>query len=248
MRLIKRKPGTPWCANCQFRCGRGFVDFTPGEAVFMETFKRSHGYAFAGEHLIEQHSRCKRLLTLYSGLAARYRTLSCGKRQLVNIVVPGDLVGLESSLCSTSEHSIEALVDVTFCVFDPARIEELLSSSLGSRVAWSQALDERRVEARMAVIAACDGRRALASFMLDLYKRLERRRLASGGRFFLPLSRQQIGEALGLTSVHVGRILGEFQASGLMRLDGGKLHVPDLARLSEVASLDTDPAEEAPLI
>lgn len=246
---IKHRPSAPWCGECPLRQCSEFVDFSGPDLAFMERFKVDHSHAWAGEVVYEQGSPVKRLFTLFSGWAARFRTLHSGERQLLAILLPGDLVGLETVLTSAPRHSIEALTDINFCVFDPDRIDELLAvPSLSKRIAWYLLLDRRHAERRMAAIGACDARRSLADFAYDLYVRLEQRALVKGPSFFLPMTHRQLASALGLTPVHVYRTLRGLEQEGLLTLEDGRLTIHDLDRLRDAACMSGVEHERRPLI
>lgn len=215
----------------------------------MDGFKIEHGYTWAGGIVYEQGKSTKRLFTLFSGWAARFRTLHSGERQLLAILLPGDLIGLETVLTSASHHSIEALTDITFCVFDHHRIDEFLAiPGLARRLAWYLVLDRRHAERRMAAIGACDARRSMADLAYDVYLRLERRALIKGPSFHLPMSQQQLASALGLTTVHVYRTLRGLAQEGILTLRDGQLTIHDLNRLCDAACMTGMEPERRPLI
>lgn len=245
----KHRLTAPWCFSCPLRTCADFEEFSEAELAFMANFKVEHGRAWAGEVIYQQGAARPRLFTLFSGWAARFRTLHSGERQLLAFVLPGDFVGLETVLAQSPHHSIEALTDITFCGFDPDRLNELMSRpDMAARVAWYQVLDQRHVERRMTAIGACDGRRAMADLMLDLYLRLGRRALLRGLSFSLPVTHQQLGDALGLTTVHVHRTLRGMRQEGILTLKDRRLIIHDLDRLREAACITNEESRARPLL
>jgi CRP-like cAMP-binding protein len=101
-----------WCDRCALRAGHGFIDFAERDLELMRSFKVAHGRAWAGETVIAPGAAQPILLTLYSGCAVRYRTLSSGERQLLNVVLSGDLLGLESVVTGSSCYAVQAVTDV----------------------------------------------------------------------------------------------------------------------------------------
>lgn len=243
-----RKPKIP-CRECRHRSGVGFKDLLPRQLDFMNAFKESHEVAWAGEIIIRQGQPSRLLCTLYSGLAVKYRTLSTGKRQVLTVVMPGDLIGLESVYTDLPSHSIEALTDITYCVFSPSKWKELLSvPDLADRVCELQVLEQRHIEDRFASVAACSARRSVAHFIIELYDRLRRRRLARGHSFSLPLTNQQFADAVGLTTVHLHRILRGLREDGIFTHEHRQLVIHDLERLRELACAPSPLDEIRPLI
>lgn len=245
----RTKIAPPWCATCRHRGGGMFKDLSQQEATFMASFKLAHGRAPAGEILIRQNVATRKVFTLYSGLAAKYREVPSGDRQLLSVMLPGDLIGLEGLYTGKASHSVEALTDVTFCMFDADRWPELLAiPSLAKRVSWLQALDQRHAEERLMAIGACDARRSIGYFVLDLYIRLQRRRLYRDNSFALPLTQQQFADAVGLTTVHVHRTLRCLHEENILTVEHKRATILDMDALRELACVSEDLAEERPFI
>lgn len=117
----KLEQSVPWCDRCTLRNGCGFEDFSPEELAFMVDFKIGHGRAWVGEVILEEAPQKPRCYTLFSGWAVRYRLLPGGQRHVVGILLPGDMIGLQSALCGASDEVVEAVTDVTFCILDDTR-------------------------------------------------------------------------------------------------------------------------------
>lgn len=184
---------------------------------------------------------------LYSGWVAKYRTTASGERQLLSILLPGDLLGLET-VGTRSWYSLQALTDISVCVFDPNRLPRLLAiPSLGARLLKRIAADRRLTEERFTVVAAADRRHALAQLILELHRRLVSRGLAPDGSLSLPLTRRQLAEALGITPVHLHRLLREFRNENILRFERRRVVINDHDRLCELA-LTPRPIEPQPLI
>jgi CRP-like cAMP-binding protein len=243
-----RKPRIK-CEECRLRTGAGFRDFGSCELGFMSGFKEAHEVAWAGELLVRQDQPSRLVATLYSGWAIKHRTLSSGKRQVLSILLPGDLFGLECVYSGGASHSIEAITDVTYCVFDPLRWQELLNlGSLASRLCELQVNEQRHLEERFAATAACPASRSVAHFVLDTHDRLRGRRLIREGKFMLPLSNQQFADAVGLTTVHLHRILRRMREDGIFTCDHRRIVIHDLERLREFACASTIADQPRPLI
>lgn len=237
------------CRDCRHRSGVGFRDLGAAELDFMTEFKDGHGTAWSGEVLIRQGETSRLLGTLYSGLAIKYRTVANNCRQVLSVMMPGDLIGLENAYGTPPSHSVEAITDVTFCRFDPAKWRTLLSvPDLADRVTELMLADQRHVEDRFAAAAGCTAPRNVAHFVLDMHDRLSRRRLMRGNSFALPLSNQQFADALGLTTVHLHRVLRRMRDDGIFEHDHRRIVIHDLARLREAAGASGPLDEVRPLI
>lgn len=237
------------CEECRHRSGVGFRDLTSCQMHFMSGFKEAHEVAWAGEVLIRQDEPCRLVGTLYSGMAIKCRTLANGKRMVLSLLLPGDLLGLETLYAGSSSHSVEAITDITYCRFDPDRWGQLLSvGSLAARICELQVYDQRHLEHRFAAVGACSGRRAVAHFVLETYDRLKRRRLVRGNSYMLPLTNIQLADAVGLTTVHLHRVMRRMREEGVFTHDHRRIVILDLARLREIACSSTVLDEQRPLV
>jgi CRP-like cAMP-binding protein len=235
------------CRHCRHRTGVGFVDLPEAELEFMSDFKQRHAAAPARTTLIKQGQRTATVFTLYSGLAIRYRRVG-RRRQVLKILLPGDLIGLQT-LYSPSFAAIEAITDVTLCRFDPRRWDELLAMpGLAARICQVQALERRRTEARLCAVGTAEARANLCHFVADLYFGLKRRRLVSGPELGLPVSHQQLADALAVTPTHLRRIARQLDDEGVLQLRRRRALIRDPDRLAKLAALTDDWRTDLPLV
>ena len=101
-------------------------------------------------------------------------------------------------------------------------------------VAWLLGERQRRADRLLATISGLDARARIAFMMLDFHRRLRRRRLIIGLTYSLPLSQVQIGQYLGLTVVHVNRVLRPLRAERILELEKHCVTILDLDRLLSV--------------
>src|SRR5687768_8723164 len=122
-----------------------FRAFTPEELKFIASFKIGELNAETGTVVLQEGAHNAHLYTLLSGWAFRFKTLEDGRRQILNYVLPGDLVGLQGSVIGEMEHSVEALSPVVLCVFQRDGLTELFKREPGLSfdVTWMAAREER---------------------------------------------------------------------------------------------------------
>lgn len=238
-----------WCDRCVLRNGCGFEDFSQEELAFMIDLKIGHGRAWAGEVIIDGTPQKPRCYTLFSGWAVRCRLLPGGQRHVVGILLPGDTIGLHAALCGVSDEIVEAVTDVTFCVLHVGKLRELFSvKGLADRIARMLAWENLQLANRLAVTGACSARVSLAHLICDLHARLAQRRLAQGLSFKLPLSLKQLAEVLGLTPVHLHRVLRGFRKDELFVLENKTVTILDYTRLTECGPSGLSPVAKAPFL
>ena len=104
------------CYECALRACGLFKPVTPEELSSINRIKREHLQVPAGGEIIRVGDEAPELYTVYSGWAFRFKTLPDGRRQILNFLLPGDLLGLQAAMFDAALHGIEALTEVQLCV------------------------------------------------------------------------------------------------------------------------------------
>ncbi len=225
-------PKVPGCRNCPLHSN---ASASP-DLSLIESFKNAHGRAWSGDVIIEQGSRRPRLFTLFSGWAIKYKSLESGERQVVHLLLPGDLVGLETCMFGVAECGVQAVTDVTFCSFDADRFSDVATTpGISRRIMMLQAHESSMIAERLTAVGACDARRNIAHLIASLHQRLLKLGLAQERGFRLPLSIQQIADCCGLTPVHVHRVLRALREENILALDCRKIEILDAEALRSIA-------------
>src|SRR5712691_11251602 len=133
------------CEKCPLRVKPVFRQFMPEELKFVSDFKSGELNAEAGTSLLLQGNNSAHLYTVLSGWAFRYKMLPDGRRQILNYVLPADLVGLQASAFNEMQHSVEALTDMLLCVFPREKLWDLYRNhpTLAFDVTWLAAREEQ---------------------------------------------------------------------------------------------------------
>lgn len=175
------------------------------------------------------------LLTLFSGWALRSHTLADGSRQVLDVLLPGDLIGLPQALLGTSTCVVTALTPVTVCVLEPDRLAMLIEQcpSLGLSLLAARVREEQRADAHLILLGRMRASQRAAYFLLELRERLVRRGLASGVVCSMPMSRGQLADTVGLSRVHLIRALRVLREQGLLDLSKGSMSIPSVPQLAE---------------
>jgi CRP/FNR family transcriptional regulator, anaerobic regulatory protein len=171
------------------------------------------------------------------GWAAASVALPDGRQQILSFLLPGDFAPAASLFEAMSGHAVEALTEVTYRRFKRSEIRAnlLVHSDLLDRIAkiWK----EERTQADQ--LALDLGRRTaderIARLILNLADKLAKRGMTNGQTMQFPLRQRHIADATGLTPVHVSKVLGEFQRSGLVEIGGRSLTIVDAAELRRAA-------------
>jgi CRP/FNR family transcriptional regulator, anaerobic regulatory protein len=174
------------------------------------------------------------------GWAFRYKRWADGRRQILDFLLPGDIVGLESGLLGMSDHSVRALIEVELCQLDSQRLDDIFRGHVRLALALVklQSAEARRMDERLAVIGRRSAIERLAFLMLDLYER-QRRHGAGGKSCPFPLRRQHMADATGLTGAHINRTLNALRRERVATIEEGALVIRDLPALARLAGRDT---------
>jgi CRP-like cAMP-binding protein len=222
----------------------GFRKFSPAELQFVSRMRRSQIACDRRESVIREGQATPSIYTLYEGWAARVRRLPDGTPQIVDILLPGDLIGLSSYL-GTANHSVVALTPVTLCALDAKQLKPLLRTqpALGLSMVRALTLDQERADNRITMLGRLAATERVGFFLLELKNRLTDRNLASGSSCPYPLRHSQLAEAVGLSMAQVMRALRELRLRGLALIRNRQLDIPDarrLARFSQYRPIQSD--------
>jgi len=242
---------TTACADCPLRKRDVFRAFSTGELAFVGSLKSGEMRVEARTRVLDEGVNSPHVFTVLSGWGLREKTLADGRRQILNFVMPGDLVGLQAAMFDAMDHSVEALTDMTLCVFQRTGIERLFHDrpSLGYTVVWHAARNERLLDATLVSVGRCTARERIARALLILCGKARRLGLAEeDGTVAAPITQQHLADALGLSLVHTNRTLKQMVGDGLLQWQAGRLRLCDEEGLEELAEMDHAVPRALPLI
>ena len=239
------------CADCRLRHTAGFQPVTDEELICIQAFRSGTRAVRAGRAVIAELSNPVNLFTLYAGWAFRYKTLSDGRRQILNFLLPGDFIGLQAEFANTATHGVEALTDVQLCVFPQSGLWDFVRSNptLGYDITWLSASGEQVVDENLVTVGQRNAAERIATLLIRLARRAERAGLVDGeGSFEFPLTQQHIADALGLSLVHTNKTLRRLSQLGLHAIRDGRLRIARADALAQLADYAARPLRVQPLI
>jgi CRP-like cAMP-binding protein len=181
----------------------------------------------AGTELAPRRGGPVRPQLIVSGWACRQRLLRDGRRQILGFLLPGDLVALGAVASPISEASTVALTRLeTIEMPDLAAAGAWPGSSLAKLFHLSPAAEERRLIEHLVRLGRRTAYERVGHLLLELGERLQAVGMADGGRFPLPVTQEVLADALGLSVVHVNRILQQLRREGLIETQGGYVRLP----------------------
>jgi CRP-like cAMP-binding protein len=219
-----------------------FVALSSKELAVLARLHQRRRSFVVGRDLVHQGQSDQAAYILASGWVCSYKLQPNGTRQIVDFQIPGDFLGLRSVLLRTSDHSFEPIVNIQ-------AIEVLTSDLLdafeqtprpATAILWAASRDEAMVVEHLVGMGQRDADTRMAHFLLELGARLALVGLGSRVGYDCPLSQYHLADALGLSSVHVNRVLRKLRVDGLVTFRNGRVTFGDIDRLAEMA--DFDPA------
>ena len=178
------------------------------------------------------------IFTIRAGWVARFQLLRDGSRQILSFLLPGDVVKVEAPTTTRSLFH-RAMCDTVLCEFDDDSLFRYLASEPKTSMDLiSQCQKEKEVlEQTIISLAKRSADERLAKLFIEIRTRLFGEREGAPLTFRTPLKRDDISDAIGLTPVHVSRILRRLRNSKIMHFKGGIIEIQDLAKLEALAAL-----------
>lgn len=194
----------------------------------------------AGTDIAPEGDHPEHLRIVLAGWAARYKLLSDGRRQLPALLVPGDLCDADGLMLRRVHSGVCALTECTVATVPHAQVRDLMERSPAIRDAfWWLLCVENAVSAEWSVgLGRRSAEERVAHLLCELLIRLWTVGLSRDNSYDLPLTQVALADALGLSTVHVNRVLMDLRARGLLTLEHRRLTIHDQAALKRLAGFD----------
>lgn len=210
-----------------------YIRLTSEESTAIERMALPERRLHAGDVLIEQDGPVEGLFVVQHGWLHSSSKLPSGGRQILRFHYSGDLIGLSSIAWSQAAATLTAVSD---CIVSPVpkrALGEMFAAQgrIGSLLYAMAAAENVAMADRLTSIGRMDAIQRLATLLLDITARL---RVTAGGvvdTIELPLTQAELGDALGLTKVHVNRTFREMESRGMIARNGRRLTILDEAGL-----------------
>lgn len=180
------------------------------------------------------------MFVVESGVAIRYRMLKSGERQILSFMLPGDICDLNVFLLKKMDHSVAALssIEISRMSRDDLLKTYLNHPRISAALWWSALQMEAISRERIVALGRRKARGRIAYFFFDLYWRLKSIDQADDNQVELPLTQVELADTLGLTPVHINRVLRELETEGMIQKRRGHIRVLEPVALQQEADLD----------
>lgn len=194
------------------------------------------------EFIVKEGDRTHECCLIADGFAFRSKATWQGQTQILSLHVPGEIPDLHSLHLELMDHDLKALSRCTLGFIPHAAIKSLNANR--PRVAaalWRETLVDASIFREwMFNIGSRVGVTRMAHLLAELNRRLEVIGMAKNGVFDLPITQVELGECLGLTGVHVNRVLKQLRAEGLVRTSRSVFELLDIDLMEERGEFDPD--------
>jgi CRP-like cAMP-binding protein len=185
----------------------------------------------------------------HRGVAFSACTIFDGRRAIIDVLLPTDIVGVEHAVSGRSNRDIVAASPLAYRMLSANKLRQLMANpQIAARMLDLPAATQWRADRLISALSRMNAYERIASFLLSTYDRLRRAQLITRPTFALYLSQDQIGDHLGLTMVHVSRTLRRLRDDNVVLVDRQVVIILDVERLRAIAAgllLTTAPPREA---
>lgn len=217
-----------------------FLVLSDDEMATLAELPKSSRRISAGIELIKEDED-QQCFLLLEGWVACYKLLENGGRQIINFPLPGDLVGVRSFLFQVPDYSVDTLTEVEIAVFPSGSLLQILDQHprLAAALLWLISRDEAIVCEHLVNVGRRDATQRVAHLLLELGQRISEQadgHLASA--YDCPLTQPDFADALGLTAIHVNRVLRSLRERGLVTVARQRVTIHDHDALSRIAEFN----------
>jgi CRP/FNR family transcriptional regulator len=218
-----------------------------GESKIIGLMKPNTQVAAAGQILIEAGGDHPYVYRLREGWACRTRRLSDGREQCILIFLPGDLFAVKSLFVNRHPDAVQVLTRSVLERVNRRELHEacLRDGDISNRCTWQVMEEERRLHSWVVGLGQGSAEERLALLLIGFHGRL-----ATAGRiaaealtFAMPLTQAQLADHLGITAIHLNRVLRVFRDRGIVTVRDGRVAITNLPELARAAEPLLDPYE-----
>lgn len=214
------------------------IDLTPRERAMLARLERRTRAFRRGDVFLREKDSRGELFVVRRGMMMSYVLLPDGSRQILRFIFPGEIGGLTSLLYAHVPDTIAAVTESLIAPFDRSLMTELVTDHprlAGYFLAMSQ-IERLMLTDRLAAMGRTSAKARIAALLLELRDRVRISDKSVDNQFALTLTQEEIGDATGLTAVHVNRMLRQLEDEGMIARRSGHLALLDAAALADVSN------------
>lgn len=213
------------------------ADLTEADRVTLRGVTARTRSVAAHQDIIKEGDRPDEVRLMMSGFACRYKVLADGRRQIMAYLVPGDFCDLHVAILGEMDHGIATLSPCEVVEIPRATIETLTRDQprITRALWWASLVDAGTLREWLVNMGQRPAEQRIAHLFCELHARLNAVGLVKSDGFDFPLTQHELGDSMGLSTVHVNRTLQELRGRGLIAFRAKVLNILDVKRLSAFA-------------
>ena len=217
-----------------------FGELTAEDIDILDTLQATTRAVRRNRDIVSEGRSYEMMFVVLEGTALRYRILRDGRRQVLNILLPGDIVGFPGCFFENALYAITALTDAVVC---PVPFSVLIGlferhPRLATTIFWSFACEAAIYAERLIDVGRRSALERIAHFLLELLTRLRTVGLADENSYRMPLTQELIADALGLSVPHVSRTLRQLRDDRFVTIEEQRVVINDIDGLSALADFE----------
>lgn len=215
-----------------------YLPLTGSETAALARLEEHERFYRRGMVIRREHERALDLFVIRSGWCASYALLQDGSRQILRLHLPGDLVGTSSAAFARATESLVALTDVRISPFDRTVLRHLFEvhPRIAALMFVIAQLERACLTDRLASLGRTSAKSRVSALLIDTLVRLRMTTPEIGDTLPFPLTQEEIGDATGLTAVHVNRMMRALVEDGLVARLNNHVKILDERRLTQIAN------------
>jgi CRP-like cAMP-binding protein len=217
------------------------VTFSAEDRVAFQSMPFSIRDLNTGSYIVREGDQIKNCCVLLSGFAFRSKIVGNGGRQILSIHIPGDVVDIQHAMLGVADHNIQMLTAGEVALIPAATVKEIAFKypAIGQALWLETLVDGAIFREWIANVGRRDARTRISHLLCEFAVRLHTAGLTEGHRYELPMTQEQLGDATGLTAVHVNRTMQALRTDGLITSNKRAITIEDWKALTTVGDFDT---------
>jgi len=239
MLWLSRGLGGDWVSgSCFAEKLSTMVTLTHGEHAALEKLEERERNLRRGATLQRENDLGGELFILRKGMMMSSVLLDDGSRQILRFLFPGDMIAVSALVYREAPETITALTEAMVCPFERSAMSRLISGHprLAALILVYNQIERAALTDRLAALGRTSAKARVAAILIEMRNRMRMLDKDMGDSFMLGLTQEEIGDATGLTAVHVNRMLRQLEEEGMIAREVGRVTLTDERALSKAAN------------
>jgi CRP-like cAMP-binding protein len=217
----------------------GYVHLDDGDRSYLDEIVKPVRRVAAHTDIIKEGDAPSDVRLILRGFACRNKVTPDGDRQIMAYLLPGDFCDVHVAILKQMDHSITTLSECDVVEIPLDVIEAMTTRpNLARALWWATLVDEATLREWLVNLGTRDARQKVAHLFCELLVRLRVVGLADGGEFKLPITQQDLADTVGLSAVHVNRVLQGMRANGLVEFESKVLTILDFDAMVAISNFN----------